>query len=77
MIVHPRTTLLRYRRSIALAILALLPLGLASAQAALPAIAIKTAADGAQQYSLTFQVLILMTVLTLLPAILARTLWNA
>jgi flagellar biosynthetic protein FliP len=36
----------------------------------LPAIAIKTAADGAQQYSLTFQVLILMTVLTLLPAIL-------
>ena len=54
----------------ALAILALLPLGLASAQAALPAIAIKTAADGAQQYSLTFQVLILMTVLTLLPAIL-------
>ena len=44
--------------------------GLAAAQAALPAIAIKTAADGAQQYSLTFQVLILMTVLTLLPAIL-------
>jgi flagellar biosynthetic protein FliP len=36
----------------------------------LPAIAIKTAADGAQQSSLTFQVLILMTVLTLLPAIL-------
>jgi flagellar biosynthetic protein FliP len=40
------------------------------AQASLPAIAIKTAADGAQSYSLTFQVLILMTVLTLLPAIL-------
>ncbi len=36
----------------------------------LPAVAIKTAADGAQTYSLTFQVLILMTVLTLLPAIL-------
>jgi flagellar biosynthetic protein FliP len=36
----------------------------------LPAIAIKTAVDGGQQYSLTFQVLILMTVLTLLPAIL-------
>ncbi len=70
MIAHPRTTLMRYRRSIVLAILALLPLGLASAQASLPAIAIKTAADGAQQYSLTFQVLILMTVLTLLPAIL-------
>jgi flagellar biosynthesis protein FliP len=36
----------------------------------LPAIAIKTAADGVQTYSLTFQVLILMTALTLLPAIL-------
>ncbi len=54
----------------ALAVLALLPAGLACAQATLPAIAIKTAADGAQQYSLTFQILILMTVLTLLPAIL-------
>ena len=42
----------------------------ATAQVALPAVAIKTAADGAQTYSLTFQVLILMTVLTLLPAIL-------
>jgi flagellar biosynthetic protein FliP len=47
----------------------LLP-GLAAAQAALPAVAIKTAADGAQSYSLSFQLLILMTVLTLLPAIL-------
>ena len=54
----------------ALAVLALLPAGLACAQATLPAIAIKTAADGAQTYSLTFQILILMTVLTLLPAIL-------
>jgi flagellar biosynthetic protein FliP len=34
------------------------------------AAAIKTAADGGQQYSLTFQVLILMTVLTFLPAML-------
>jgi flagellar biosynthetic protein FliP len=41
-----------------------LPAGAAMAQASLPAIAIKTAADGAQSYSLTFQVLILMTVLT-------------
>jgi flagellar biosynthetic protein FliP len=48
----------------------LLPAHAALAQSALPAIAIKTAADGAQTYSLTFQVLILMTVLTLLPAIL-------
>ncbi len=50
-------------------VLMLLP-GLAAAQAALPAVAIKTAADGAQSYSLSFQLLILMTVLTLLPAIL-------
>jgi flagellar biosynthetic protein FliP len=49
---------------------ALLPSAAAHAQAMLPAIAIKSAADGAQTYSLTFQVLILMTVLTLLPAIL-------
>jgi flagellar biosynthetic protein FliP len=62
------------RRLSALALLLALP-GLAAAQAALPsmsmpAVAIQTAADGAQSYSLTFQVLILMTVLTLLPAIL-------
>jgi len=48
----------------------LLPAHAALAQSALPAIAIKSAADGVQTYSLTFQVLILMTVLTLLPAIL-------
>ncbi|MHB8723250.1 MAG: flagellar biosynthetic protein FliP, partial [Steroidobacteraceae bacterium] len=48
-----------------LTVLALLPLAAADAQGALPALAIKTAADGAQTYSLTFQVLILMTVLTL------------
>jgi flagellar biosynthetic protein FliP len=53
----------------ALPILMLLP-GAAGAQASLPAVAIKTASDGAQSYSLTFQILILMTVLTLLPAIL-------
>jgi flagellar biosynthetic protein FliP len=52
------------------ALAVLLPPAAATAQSALPAIAIKTAADGAQTYSLTFQVLILMTVLTLLPAIL-------
>jgi flagellar biosynthesis protein FliP len=52
-----------------LAVLALLPLA-AGAQAALPAVALKSAADGVQTYSLTFQILILMTVLTLLPAIL-------
>ena len=57
----------------ALLALLLLPWGFAeaqTAQASLPAVAIKTAADGAQTYSLTFQIVILMTVLTLLPAIL-------
>ncbi len=58
------------RRFVALAALLLLPLGAAEAQVALPAIAVKAAADGVQTYSLTFQVLILMTLLTLLPAIL-------
>ncbi|MDE2347415.1 MAG: flagellar type III secretion system pore protein FliP [Gammaproteobacteria bacterium] len=48
---------------------ALLPAA-AHAQAALPAIAVKTGANGTQTYSLTMQVLILMTVLTLLPALL-------
>lgn len=38
--------------------------------ASLPAVAVKTATDGSQSYSLTLQILILMTVLTLLPAIL-------
>jgi flagellar biosynthetic protein FliP len=52
------------------AALVFLPVVALHAQAALPALAIKTAADGAQTYSLTFQILILMTVLTLLPAIL-------
>jgi flagellar biosynthesis protein FliP len=52
-----------------LSLLALVPLA-ASAQAALPAVALKSAADGVQTYSLTFQILILMTLLTLLPAIL-------
>jgi flagellar biosynthetic protein FliP len=50
--------------------LTLLPLHAASAQMALPAIAIKSAADGVQTYSLSLQILILMTVLTLLPAML-------
>ncbi|HLW24013.1 MAG TPA: flagellar type III secretion system pore protein FliP [Steroidobacteraceae bacterium] len=48
----------------------LLPAAAALAQVALPAVAIKTGADGAQTYSLTFQILILMTLLTLLPALL-------
>jgi flagellar biosynthetic protein FliP len=61
------------RRLAVLVLLAALPLGAAVAQStqlALPAVAIKSAADGVQTYSLTLQVLILMTVLTFLPAIL-------
>jgi flagellar biosynthetic protein FliP len=58
----------------AVALTAVLPwdaaLAQAQAQAGLPALAIKSAADGVQTYSLTFQVVILMTVLTLLPAVL-------
>ncbi len=54
----------------ALLICVLLPTGAVQAQAALPAVAVKSAVDGVQTYSLTFQILILMTVLTLLPAIL-------
>jgi flagellar biosynthetic protein FliP len=50
--------------------LAMLPVDGATAQAVLPALAVKTAADGVQTYSLSLQILILMTVLTLLPAIL-------
>jgi flagellar biosynthetic protein FliP len=51
-------------------VLALLPCVPALAQVAMPALAVKTGPDGAQTYSLTFQVLILMTALTMLPAIL-------
>ena len=65
-----RTTLLLLLTVLAVPLLAVLPFDVASAQVALPAIAIKSAADGVQTYSLTFQILILMTVLTLLPALL-------
>ena len=58
------------RAAAAVLVLLAIPAGAAMAQATLPALAIKSAANGVQTYSLTFQVLILMTVLTLLPAIL-------
>ena len=48
---------------------ALLPLAV-SAEPGLPALTVQTAAGGAQTYSLTLQVLLLMTAVTLLPAIL-------
>jgi flagellar biosynthesis protein FliP len=63
-------SLRRHRCVIAAALLLVLLPVAAGAQAALPAVALKSAADGVQTYSLTFQILILMTVLTLLPAIL-------
>jgi flagellar biosynthetic protein FliP len=49
--------------------LLLLPV-LASAASGLPAVTVTTSPGGGQTYSLTLQVLLLMTVLTLLPAIL-------
>jgi flagellar biosynthetic protein FliP len=65
----------RYRPAAAMLLmlmpaLAMLPVDTATAQGVLPALAVKTAADGVQTYSLSMQILILMTVLTLLPAIL-------
>jgi len=48
----------------------LLPLQSVFAETGLPAITVKTAADGEQSYSVSIQILILMTVLTMLPAAL-------
>jgi flagellar biosynthetic protein FliP len=48
----------------------LAPLAAVAAETGIPAVTVTTGAGGAQTYSLTLQVLILMTVLTLLPAIL-------
>jgi len=53
--------------------IALLPLAASAAETVatgLPAVTVTTAAGGGQTYSLTLQVLILMTVLSLLPAIM-------
>ncbi|HTV97389.1 MAG TPA: flagellar type III secretion system pore protein FliP [Steroidobacteraceae bacterium] len=57
-------------RRLAVGALLCMGAGAAVADVSLPAVAIKSGADGVQTYSLTFQVLILMTLLTLLPAIL-------
>ena len=53
--------------------LLLLPLAASAAETVatgLPAVTVTTASGGGQTYSLTLQVLILMTVLSLLPAIM-------
>lgn len=56
------------------ACLGLLAAAEASAQPGLQALAVTTSADGSQSYSLTLQILVLMTLLTLLPAmVLAMT----
>jgi flagellar biosynthetic protein FliP len=52
-----------------LPLLALAP-DIAGADISLPAVAVQSAPNGGQTYSLTFQILILMTALTLLPALL-------
>ena len=56
--------------SLLVLMIALLPMHSAGAQPAMPAVAIKSGADGVQTYSLTLQILLLMTALTVLPAIL-------
>src|SRR5688572_21025087 len=61
-------------RILGLSVLALAPMLASAAEAAttggMPAVTVTTAPGGGQTYSLTLQVLILMTVLSLLPAIL-------
>ncbi|HCD04500.1 MAG TPA: flagellar biosynthetic protein FliP, partial [Methylophaga sp.] len=44
--------------------------GMALAEPGIPALTLSTGEDGSQSYSLTLQILALMTVLTLLPAAL-------
>src|SRR6187455_3491011 len=63
----------RFLRCLGLLGLLLAPMFASAAEAAatgLPAVTVTTAPGGGQTYSLTLQVLILMTVLSLLPAIL-------
>jgi flagellar biosynthetic protein FliP len=60
----------RFRRPLTALALLLLPLLGAAATTGLPAVTVTSNPGGGQTYSLTLQILILMTVLTLLPAIL-------
>jgi flagellar biosynthetic protein FliP len=57
------------RSIVALALLALPMFALAAAAPGLPAVSVTTAPGGGQTYSLTLQILILMTAVTLLPSI--------
>jgi flagellar biosynthesis protein FliP len=58
-------------KRIALALaLVLAPIGICAAAPGIPAVTVEPTGSGGQTYSLTLQVLILMTVLTLLPSIL-------
>jgi flagellar biosynthesis protein FliP len=59
----------KLKSALVLLILALTPAA-AFADVSMPAVAVQAAANGGQTYSLTFQILILMTALTLLPALL-------
>jgi len=55
---------------LAVALLLLLGAGSAQAQGTIPLISVEPAADGGSNYSVSLQILLLMTVLNLLPAIL-------
>jgi flagellar biosynthetic protein FliP len=57
------------RRLLALAVM-LLPLAAFAAEPGIPALSVQTAPGGGQTYTLTLQILALMTALTLLPALL-------
>ena len=60
----------RFRRPLIALALMLVPVLGAAATTGLPALTVTTSPGGGQTYSLTLQILILMTVLSLLPAIL-------
>ena len=58
------------RASTVFALLPIAPLALAADPLGIPAITLTTDADGTQNYSVTIQILFIMTALTLLPALL-------
>jgi flagellar biosynthetic protein FliP len=58
------------KRAIPFAALVALPIMSLAAPTGMPAISVATGTDGSQTYTLTIQILLLMTLLTLLPAIL-------